>query len=61
MQYRVQARTAILVIDSIRSGNASSSCADSELIDQLDATGYDGEYAQLLLYEVCLKCIRTFI
>lgn len=60
-QYTIQIRTAIYVIDSIQANNASSSCADSNLINDLDSTGYDGEYAEQLLYEKFLIAMFAVI
>lgn len=49
-EYITQVKTAIYVIDSIKANNASSSCADSGLSTTLQSDGYDGQYAQQLLY-----------
>ena len=49
-QYISQVRTALYVIDSLKAGNETTSCSDSDFADKLGTAGYDGEYAQRLLY-----------
>ncbi|KAK3723535.1 hypothetical protein LTR37_001787 [Vermiconidia calcicola] len=53
-EYSKQVRTAIYVIDNIRAGNASDSCAAVHLAEQLDLGGYDGKYGHGLLCEAAI-------
>jgi hypothetical protein len=48
-QYTTQIKTAIYVISNIQASNATNSCADASLVNTLNSSGYDGEYAQRLL------------
>lgn len=49
-QYIKDVNTALYVAKSIQSGNASTLCSDANLAADLDGSGYNGEYAQRLLY-----------
>ncbi|KAK3713018.1 hypothetical protein LTR37_008703 [Vermiconidia calcicola] len=53
-EYAKQVRTAIYVIENLRAGNASDSCADAGLVEQLDLGGYDGAYCHGLLCEAAI-------
>lgn len=48
-------RTALYVVANIEAGNATASCSDSDLVARLDVEGYDGSYAQELLYDQFLS------
>ena len=48
-QYTTQIKTAIYVLDNLQADNATNSCADTNLVNSLNTSGYDGDYAQRLL------------
>ena len=49
-EYMTGVKTAIFVIDCLKSGNESTSCADFDIVSELNGGGYDGQYAQRLLF-----------
>lgn len=49
-RYISQIRTALQVIERIRAGEAAQSCSDPGFWAALEEEGYDGQYAQTLLY-----------
>lgn len=48
-QFITQVKSAVYVVDSLKVGNETTSCADPDLEGQLNIAGYDGGYAQRLL------------
>ncbi len=48
-EYITQVKTALYVVNSLEANNQSTACSDAQLASTLDASGYDGEYAQQLL------------
>lgn len=49
-RYISRVQTALQVINNISAGNASESCSDPDFPTRFEEAGYDGQYAQMLLY-----------
>ena len=56
-QYIAQVKTAIYVINSVQANNVSSSCADTGLIDKLNASGYEAS----TLKDCCMTIVASVL
>ena len=48
-KYRFGIETALYAVQNIRANNAANLCAEADLTNRLNESGYDGELAQRLL------------